>query len=163
LTNFFYWIGNKHSIQYLKLPLTNEYYIDGQIRFAFNTATEYEKLYRLLVHFRNCMIVVDEADAIFTNRKFEKTLFDVFLGSRNNNVSMIFIGKRPYLIPKFIRSQADTYTVFCMEENNDVSYIEDRVKQNLPKPLYKLERGESIVFRSGEKPCIQIHDKFIGE
>jgi hypothetical protein len=162
ITYFTNWLY-KRDTRYLKLPQTNEFYKYGQFRFVFNNSKEWEQLYKLLSNFRNCTIVVDEADAIFTVRKFERPLIDVFLGSRNNNVSMIFIGKRPFLIPIFIRSQTDTFTVFCVEEENDINYLSKRVKQDFPKDVFKLERGEAIVFKSGEKPMVQIYDKFIGE
>ena len=160
--NFSHWLY-KHDAKYVKMPSTSEYYKHGQFRFVLSNQMEWEQLYKMMSNFRNCTIVVDEADAIFTVRKFERPLLDVFLGCRNNNVSMIFMGKRPFLIPIYIRSQADKYVIFCIEEENDINYLSKRVKQNFPKDVYKLERGEAIVFQSGEKPIIQIYDKFIGE
>jgi hypothetical protein len=162
LTDFSYWIY-KREMKYLKLPDSPDYYKMGQFRFCFNKQTEWEQLYRMMCNFRNCTIVVDEADAIFTVRKFERPLMDVFLGARNNNVTMIFIGKRPFLIPIYIRSQTDTFTIFCVEEENDINYLSKRVKQDFPKDIYKLERGEAIVCKSGEKPRVEVFDKFIGE
>lgn len=165
LKHFQYWLlDNKNKTRYIKYPLNKSYYKDGQYRFSFNTTAELQALFTLMLHFRNCTIVFDEADALFKiSPKIAKRLEDVFLGSRNNNVSLIFIGKRPSLIPILVRSQADRFVVFCVEEEWDINYFEKRVKQSFPKDVYKLERGEAIIFDSGEKPRIEIFDKFIGE
>lgn len=165
IQHFQYWLMDKKNQQrYVKPPLKKDYYKEGQYRFTFNTTNELLQLFKLMLHFRNCTIVYDEADALFNiNSKIKKALEDVFLGSRNNNVSSFYIGKRPSLIPILVRSQADSFVIFCVEEEWDIKYLEKRVKQEFPKDVYKLERGESIIFNSGEKPRIQIQDRFIGE
>lgn len=159
----YFLLDRKNIDKYLKPPTILDFNIPGQYRFCFSSKQEWATLFELMVHFRNCTIVVDEADAIFTDNLFKKLLLDVFLGSRNNNVGMIFIGKRPVLIPIFIRSQADIFTIFCIEEEWDINYLSKRVKQDFPKDVYRLERGEAIVFNSGEKPNVVIFDKFKGE
>ena len=161
--NFCYWLNSNRNPKFVRQPYTQEFTRKDQYRFIFNTQREWEELYRMLSKFRNCTIVVDEADSIFTVNKFQKPLIDVFLGARNNNVSMIFIGKRPSLIPIIVRSQADTFTIFCVEEEYDINYLEKRVKQEFPKDVFKLERGEAIIFKSGEKPIVTQFDKFKGE
>jgi len=123
-----------------------------QYRFAFSSMQEYVKLFYLLAGFSNCTIVVDEADAIFSEKKFVQPLLNVFLGSRNNGINMIFVGKRPFLIPIFVRSQADEYVIFGIEEANDIRYLEHRTRIAFPKPPEKLERGEAIIYRQGGKP-----------
>lgn len=162
--DFMYWVMSKET-KYIKFPPVSfmEFYMDRQYRFAFTNQQEYEALFKTMNTFRNCMIVIDEADAIFTNRRFELPLTDVFLGSRNNNVSLILIGKRPFFIPPMIRSQADKFTIFAIEEEIDIRYLSRRVKQEFPKDVYKLERGEAIVFEQGEKPTIEKYEKFKGE
>jgi hypothetical protein len=162
LKNFLEWLY-RHEMKFVKLPHTNQYYKMGQWRFVFSNQKEWEQLFKMMTNFRNCTIIFDEADALCSVRKFEYLIKDVFLGSRNNNVSMIFIGKRPFLIPILIRSNTDTFTIFCTEEKRDVDYLSSRVQQEFPKDAYKLERGEAIVFKSGEKPMIQNYNKFIGE
>jgi hypothetical protein len=163
--HFQYWLLDKsiNKHKYIKPPLKKDYYKDGQYRFVFNTQREYLALYKLMLHFRNCTIVYDEADAIFTDNHAKKIVFDVFLGSRNNNVTLYFIGKRPIFIPLGIRSQADAFTIFCIEEEYDINYLSRRVKQSFPKDVYKLERGEAIIIKSGEKPRVEQFDKFKGE
>lgn len=162
VTSFYYWLC-KNDTKLLRMPSDMSYCKPGQYRFTFNSTREYSRLYEMLKHLRNSTLVIDEADAIFTSRQFEKPIIDIFLGSRNNNVSMLFLGKRPSLIPIIVRSQADTYRIFCVEEEWDIKYLEKRVKQSFPKDVYKLERGEAIVFRSGEKPVVEVYPKFIGE
>lgn len=163
--HFQYWLMDKSNQQkYVKMPLNKSYYKEGQYRFTFNTVEELSQLFKLMLHFRNCYIVFDEADALFKiNGKISRQIENVFLGSRNNNVSLTFIGKRPSLIPILVRSQADRFVIFCVEEEWDINYLEKRVKTSFPKDVFKLERGEAIVFDSGEKPRIEIYDKFIGE
>ena len=165
LNHFLYWLNDKRNPKYLKYPPAHllEFHRENQFRFTFNTSSEWEALFKLMSKFRNCTIVYDEADALFTNRKFERPLIDVSLGARNNNVSLFFIGKRPSLIPIMVRSQADTFVIFCVEEEYDIRYLEKRVKSNFPKDAYKLERGEAIVFKSGEKPMLVQFDKFRGD
>lgn len=144
------------------IPKTN-LSIDGQMRFNFKTKLEYLKLFGLMNGFKNCTIVIDEADALFSDSKFSKALIDIFLGSRNNNANMYFVGKRPFLIPVVVRSQADTITVFKIEEQRDIDYITKRVRTDCPKDPYTLKQGECIIFRSGEKAELKIYPKFRGE
>lgn len=165
LQHFQYFVlDNKNKNKYIKPPLRKDYYKEGQYRFCFNSTEELQGLFKIMLHFRNCTIVFDEADALFKiNTKIQKLMENIFLGSRNNNVSTVFIGKRPSLMPILIRSQADRFVIFCTEEEWDINYLEKRVKQNFPKDIYKLERGEAIVFDSGEKPRVEIYEKFKGE
>lgn len=163
--HFLYFLNDKkNQSRYVKLPLIKGYYHEGQYRFCFNSTGELLSLFRIMLHFRNCTIIYDEADALFNiNNKIKKSLEDVFLGSRNNNVSTTFIGKRPSLLPILVRSQSDRIVIFCTEEEYDIRYLESRVKQSFPKDIYKLERGEAVVIDSGEKPRVVKFDKFIGE
>ena len=166
LNNFLMWVLGKRDLRdrkYIKFPIDSNYYTEGQFRFVFNTQSEWVGLFKTLTKFRNSLIVVDEADALFTVNDFKKPLQDVFLGSRNNNVSMIFVGKRPSLIPIIVRSQADKFVIFCVEEEWDIQYLTKRIKQTFPKDVYKLEKGEAIVWESGEKPYVEQFDKFKGE
>lgn len=165
MKHFLFFLMDKKTPQrYVKPPLVKQYYKDGQYRFTFNTVDELMQLFKTMLHFRNCTLIIDEADAIFKiNNKISRQLENITLGSRNNNVSMTFIGKRPSLMPILVRSQADRFVIFCTEEEWDIRYMENRIKQNFPKDVYKLERGEAIVIDSGEKPRIEIYDKFIGD
>lgn len=164
LNHFQYWLMDKKNPKWIKPPIIKGYCLDGQYRFSFNTSNELMSLFKLMLHFRNCTIVYDEADALFKiSYKIQKCMEDIFLGSRNNNISSIYIGKRPSLIPILVRSQADRFTVFCVEEEWDINYLTKRVKQYFPKDVYKLERGEAIIFDSGEKPRVEVFDKFKGE
>ena len=164
LQHFQYWLMDKKNPKWVKPPIIKGYYLDGQYRFTFNTTAELHSLFKLMLHFRNCTIVYDEADALFKiSTKIQKSMEDIFLGSRNNNITSIYIGKRPSLIPILVRSQADRFTVFCVEEEWDINYLTKRVKQNFPKDIFKLERGEAIVFDSGEKPRVEVFEKFKGE
>jgi len=123
-----------------------------QMRFTFDTQREYIALFNTMQGFRNCTIVIDEADSIFQIRDFSVPLINVFLGSRNNNVNMYFVGKRPFLLPIVIRSQADEYVIFGVNEERDIQYLSARLRQQFPKDPYKLERGEAIMFKDGEVP-----------
>lgn len=154
----------KHSHKYIRAPVIKGYYHEGQVRFCFNKTDELLGLFKLMLHFRNCTIVYDEADALFNiNSRIKKCMEDVFLGSRNNNVSSFYIGKRPSLLPILVRSQADRFTLFCVEEEWDINYFEKRVKQSFPKDIFKLERGEAVIIIHGEKPRVETFDKFKGE
>jgi hypothetical protein len=163
LKHFVYWLQDKRDSKYVKWPDNNDYYLDGQYRFVFSSEAEWITLFQLMKDFRNCTIVIDEADAIFTVEHFKRKLRDVFLGSRNNNVSMIFLGKRPSLIPIIVRSQADRFVIFAVEEQWDVQYLTSRLRQTFPKDVFKLERGEAIEWESGEKPRLVTFDKFKGD
>ena|SRR6267154_796760 len=160
VNTFVYWLFKKG--EGVDIPKTN-LSIDGQMRFNFKTKLEYLKLFGLMNGFKNCTIVIDEADALFSDSKFSKALIDIFLGSRNNNANMYFVGKRPFLIPVVVRSQADTITVFKIEEQRDIDYITKRVRTDCPKDPYTLKQGECIIFRSGEKAELKIYPKFRGE
>lgn len=131
-----------------------------QKRFAFSTRREYVRLFEIMESFRNCTIVFDEADALFTIRDFETPLINVFLGSRNNNVTLIYVGKRPFLIPIFVRSQVDEYIIFCTEEKRDIDYLSNRLRATFPKDPFKLQQGEAIIFRSGKPPILEKFRKF---
>src|SRR5712691_3863290 len=89
---FTYFLMDNINRRFIKFPANPKFYHEGQFRFTFNTKEELLILFKYFKHFRNCTIVVDEADSLFSDRQFEKGLFNVFLGSRNNNVSMIFVG-----------------------------------------------------------------------
>ncbi len=131
-----------------------------QYRFAFASMQEYVKLFYLLSGVSNCTLVIDEADAIFSERKFSQPLTNIFLGSRNNNVSMIFVGKRPFLLPILIRSQADEYIIFGIEETRDIQYLENRIRKDFPVAPEQLKMGNFIVAKQGEKPVLFHVSKF---
>lgn len=131
-----------------------------QFRFSFDTQKEYALLFQTMCNFRNCTIVVDEADALFQVRDFEKGLINVFLGSRNLNVTLYFVGKRPFLIPVIVRSQADEYVIFAIGEERDITYLEGRVRKEFPKSPYDLKQGEAIIFKEGEPPKLIKAPKF---
>lgn len=131
-----------------------------QARFAFSSVQEYVKLYYTFAALQNCTIVVDEADAIFQERKFAQPLTNVFLGSRNNGINMVFVAKRPFLLPILIRSQADEYVIFGIEEDRDINYLESKVRGEFPKPPQDLQQGEYILKRQGEKAELKRVGKF---
>lgn len=124
----------------------------GQYRFSFDTQKDYIRLFEAMQSFKNCTILVDEADALFQVRDFERPLVNVLLGSRNHNLNMYFAGKRPFLIPVIVRSQADEYVIFGINEERDIAYLEKRLRSQFPKSPYELQRGEAIIFKDGEKP-----------
>ncbi len=125
-----------------------------QYRFTFNTRPEYVRLFHILCGLKNSTLLIDEADALFTDRKMGDVLTDIFLGSRNNNVSIFFAGKRPFLIPILVRSQADEFIVFCTEEERDVKYLEKRLRVSLPKDPFNLKKGEAIIVQPGQTPAL---------
>lgn len=133
-----------------------------QYRFCFQTKRDYVRLFNLLCAVTNSTIVLDEADALCSCRDFLSPIQDLFLGSRNNNISMIFVGKRPFLIPILIRSQAEEYVIFKTEERRDIEYLTTRVKADLPKDPSRLSRGEAIVWKDGEKAKLQSFQLFSG-
>jgi hypothetical protein len=124
-----------------------------QYRICFNTETEYQMAFRLFTGLMNCHLIVDEADALFTNHAFLQPLTNIFLGSRNNAVNIFFVGKRPFLIPILVRSQADKFVIFRIEEERDIKYLEGRIRSSMPKDPFKLEKGEAIIIEeiNGEK------------
>jgi hypothetical protein len=135
------------------------HYLSGkpsnQHRFAFTARNQYETIFRLFAAFQSCTLVIDEADALFSMREFERPLIDVFLGSRNNNINMIFVAKRPFLIPIIVRSQADLFVIFKTEEKRDIDYLSNRLRTQWPKDPYKLDKGEAIIYKQGQEPKIQ--------
>lgn len=131
-----------------------------QWRFAFNSKNDYKKVFHLMDSFRNSVIVVDEADALFSVREFAEPLSNVFLGSRNNGLSMIFVAKRPFLLPILIRSQADEYIIFGTQEKRDIDYLGNRLRNKWPKEPHLLQRGEAIIYREGEPMEIKKFSKF---
>ena len=145
------------AMNYLQSPSLEK---KMQYRFAFSSMQEYVKLFYLLSGVSNCTLVIDEADAIFSERKFSQPLQNIFLGSRNNNVSMIFVGKRPFLLPILIRSQADEYIIFGIEEERDINYLENRIRKDFPIPPEKLQMGHFIIAKQGEKPTLHRVSKF---
>lgn len=159
---FTYFLMDNRNRRFIKFPHNPKFYHEGQFRFTFNTREELLILFKYFKHFRNCTIVVDEADSLFSDRQFEKALFNVFLGSRNNNVSMIFVGKRPFLIPILIRSQVDKITLFRTDEKRDIDYLEERSK-TLPKHPRELKLGEAIILEQDKEPVIYKFDRFKGE
>jgi hypothetical protein len=163
IQNFNYFIIDNRNRKYVKYPANLKYYKDGQFRFVLTSQKELLALFAFFKHFRNCTIVIDEADALYSQRKFEYALNDVFLGSRNNNVSLIYPVKRPFLIPILVRSQADRFTVFFTEEKRDIDYLEGRIQKSFPKPPANLKRGEGIIIEQGKEPQLYQFDKFVGE
>ncbi len=118
------------------------------------------KLFSLLNAVTNSTVVVDEADAILSYRDFQQPLINVFLGSRNNNLNMIFVSKRPFLIPILFRSQADEFVIFGTEEEKDIAYLTKRIRTEFPKDPFKLSVGEAIVWNHGDKPVVRQFSKF---
>ncbi len=106
--------------------------------------------------------MIDEADALFSDRHFSAALTDVFLGSRNNNVTMIFVGKRPFLIPILVRSQTDKFTIFRTDEKRDLQYLEGRIK-TFPKDPSTLKLGEAIISEQDKEPYLQQFERFKGD
>lgn len=132
-----------------------------QIRFHFTEKDDLTALFYSMKYFQNCTIVIDEADAIFTVTDWQKPLTDVFLGSRNNNINLYFMTKRPSLLPILVRSQADRFVVFCTEEQWDIDYLSKRLRKQFPKDPFKLAMGEAIILKQGEQPFLHKYPKFI--
>ena len=85
-----------------------------KLAFNFRDMDDYIKLFNALNSFQNTTLVVDEADALYNYGKFEQPLMNLSLGCRNNKVNLIFSCKRPFLLPIFIRTQADRIFVFSL-------------------------------------------------
>ena len=138
--------------------LSRQYILDKgnikkeQFRFTFRSQKELSILLELFAYFRNCTVVIDEADALCSMKLLASSIINLTMGSRNQNISLIFIGKRPFLIPIFIRSQCDQFIIFQVEESRDIKYLENRLRLNFPKQAYQLTTGEAIICKSGEKP-----------
>jgi hypothetical protein len=162
VAKFTYFLMDNRNRRFIKFPTNPKFFHEGQFRFAFNTKKELLTLFTYFKHFRNCTIVVDEADALFSDRHFQSALTDVFLGSRNNNVTMIFVGKRPYLIPILVRSQVDRFTIFRTDEKRDIDYLEERSK-SLPKNPRDLKLGEAIIIEQDNEARIEQFQRFEGE
>src|SRR5229473_2798512 len=163
LQHFSYFILDHRNRKYVKYPNQNKYYKEGQYRFVLSTQRELLLLFSYFKSFRNCTIIVDEADALYSDHKLKYALNDVFLGSRNNNVSMIYAVKRPFLIPILVRSQADKFTIFFTEEKLDINYLEGRIQKAFPKDPASLKRGEAIIIEQGKEPQLYQYDKFVGD
>lgn len=133
-----------------------------QYRFSFSKLEEYRKLFELMGGFRNCTILWDEADALFSSRYLERPITDVFLGSRNNNCNMLFVSKRPFLIPVMVRSQADEFVIFRTEEERDIDYLSKRLRKAFPKNPFDLKMGEAILFKTDATPTVHQFPKFSG-
>lgn len=162
VAHFTYFLMDNRNRRFIKFPPNPKFYHEGQFRFAFNTQRELITLFTYFKHFRNCTIVIDEADALFSDRHFAAALRDVFLGSRNNNVSMIFVGKRPFLIPILERSQTDKFTIFRTDEKRDLTYLEGRIK-TFPKDPSTLKLGEAVVSEQDKEPYVQQFERFKGD
>lgn len=131
-----------------------------QLRFVFSSRLDLTRLFYIMGNFQNCTIIIDEADALFSVREFSNALTDLFLGSRNKGISMVFVAKRPFLLPILVRSQTDEFTIFCTEEEKDIRYLENRVRKDFPKDPYKLKQGEAIIVKPGETPHLTQFPKF---
>src|SRR5712692_6615705 len=114
-----------------------------QVRFAFGTMDAYIELFNAMGQsFQNSTIVIDEADAFYSVPKFEQPLNNLFLGSRNNNLNLYYMVKRPTLVPVLVRSQVDRFLVFRTEEQWDIDYLSKRTRKIFPKDPFKLDIGE---------------------
>lgn len=138
-----------------------------QIRFQFGKMDDYTLLFQTMAEtFQNATIVIDEADALYSVTKFEGPLNDLFLGSRNNNLNLHYMSKRPFLVPVLIRSQVDRFVIFCTEEKRDVEYLIGRTRTIFPKDPFHLAVGEAIVMvKQGQEwvPKIQRFPKFTNQ
>lgn len=123
-----------------------------QVRFQFQKMDEYIQLFNTMAEsFQNSTIVIDEADAFYSVSKFEGPLNNLFLGSRNMNLNLYYMVKRPTLIPVLVRSQVDRFIVFRTEEKWDVDYLSSRTRQVFPKDPFKLDVGEAIILLQGQE------------
>lgn len=147
--DFVYWAATQRSYKGL------------QIRFQFNKQEDYILLFQSMAEsFQNSTIVVDEADALYSVPKFERPLNDLFLGSRNNNLNLYYMSKRPFLVPVIVRSQVDRFVIFQTEEKRDVEYLAQRTRAAFPKDPFKLSVGEAIIIKTGQPPVIHRFPKF---
>src|SRR5260221_11402878 len=74
IQNFNYFLLDNRNRKYVKYPNNNKFYKDGQFRFVLTSQKELLALFAYFKHFRNCTIIIDEADALYSNRKFEYAL-----------------------------------------------------------------------------------------
>jgi hypothetical protein len=125
---------------------------------------DYIKLFNALNNFQNTTLVVDEADALYNYGKFEQPLMNLSLGCRNNKVNLIFNCKRPFLLPIFIRTQADKIFVFQTHEQRDIKWLEDKTPHGLPKSPRKLGQGDCFIITVGTTNNVETkhYDKFHG-
>jgi hypothetical protein len=133
-------------IMQVKMGRLEEYRIH-KLAFNFSDMDDYIKLFNALNCFQNTTLVVDEADALYNYGKFEQPLMNLSLGCRNNQVNLIFSCKRPFLLPIFIRTQADKIFVFRTNEQRDIKWLED--KAPLPKSPRKLDQGDCYIITVG--------------
>src|SRR5882724_3827991 len=132
-----------------------------QVRFQFGKMDDYILLFQSMAQsFQNSTIVVDEADALYSVPKFVQPLNDLFLGSRNNNLNLYYMSKRPFLVPVLIRSQVDRFVIFCTEEKRDVDYLSTRTRQQFPKDPFHLAVGEAIVLKKEGQAWVPRMQKF---
>jgi hypothetical protein len=132
-----------------------------QIRFQFGQMDDYIQLFETMAAtFQNSTIIIDEADAFYSVPKFHEPLNNLFLGSRNNNLNLYYMSKRPFLVPVLVRSQVDRFVIFKTEESRDIDYLSNRTRQQFPKDPFKLEVGEAIIIKTGQPPVIFRFPKF---
>lgn len=126
-----------------------------KLAFNFRDMDDYIKLFNALNSFQNTTLVIDEADALYNYGKFEQPLMNLSLGCRNNKVNLIFSCKRPFLLPIFIRTQADKIFVFQTHEARDITWLEDKTPHGLPKTPRKLGQGECFIITVGTTNTIE--------
>lgn len=116
-----------------------------KIAFNFKNLEDYITLFQLMNSFKKTTIVIDESDALYNYPKFERALMNLTLGCRNNQIDLMYSCKRPFLLPIFIRSQADKVTVFQTFEARDIRWLEDKTPHGLPFSPKKLKQGDCFI------------------
>lgn len=106
-----------------------------RVRLVQGNPVDIPDLLEFLKEFDDILIVIDEADQIFTRRETSEGIFWITHYGRHANQAMILIARRPPLLPIDFTAQA----VFCFNrviEPNDMQYVKNRLGY-IPDPLDK--------------------------
>lgn len=97
------------------------------------SADEFNEILRVLFHFSNIQIVIEEVQLYSTPTMLPKWLKHCLLIGRHRNLSLLFTSQRPGQINKTIISQCAH--IFCGQifEGNDLKYVSNFLNQSTEK------------------------------
>lgn len=109
------------------------------------SADEFNEILRVLYHFSNIQIVIEEIQLYSTPQFLPKWLKHCLLIGRHRNLSLLFTSQRPGQINKTIISQCAH--IFCGQifEGNDLKYVSNFLNQSTDK-LINLPDRKFIYF-----------------
>ena len=123
------------------------------VNCIFEDISDYERLFFLLWHLSDYLLIIDEVTIFATNYNIDTNLLKILTRGRLKNISVLWNTQRPGLINRTLTSQAYVLISFRLNDIRDLAYLNlDKTEKqeliDLKKYTYKIIYGKKDEIRA---------------